>query len=329
MTKKQVKTMSILKKVHIITDSGCDLTPAILEGREIEILKMPVIADGKPFEVNDENDLMKMYELMREGVVFSTAHASYYDILSSFTRCARENIPAVFVGLSSGLTSQHNAATMALREVTEEYPNARIEVIDSASATIGYGRAVIMGYDKAQSGAGLEEVVNTIINELNHTEHLFSVWNLEFLVRGGRLSKVAGMVGDALSIRPVINIDDCGKLITTEKIRGDKKLLAKLADITSESLNVLTGQDVWIVEGQYSETTEKLIEKINKNSSPNSIRVYKMGPVIAAHTGPDVIGIVYKNPLRNKGIRPVCHDICVGERICNSAASCEMMLSRA
>lgn len=323
--------MSINKTVHIITDSGCDLTPSLLEGRNIEILKMPVLADGKPFEVNDENDLLKMYSLMREGVVFSTAHASYYDILTSFERCAEAEIPAVFVGLSSGLTSQHNAATMALREVMEKYPCAKIEVIDSAAATMGYGRAVLEGYDKAQSGAELSEVVDVITGELRCTEHLFSVWNLEFLVRGGRLSKVAGMVGDALSIRPVINIDDNGKLTTGDKIRGDKKLLAKLADITSESLNALDGQDVWIVEGQYSETTEKLIEKIKKSSNPRSIRVYKMGPVISAHTGPDVVGIIYKNPLRNKDIRPVCHDICVGENLCRSAAavSCGLRRERA
>ncbi len=321
--------MSINKKVHIITDSGCDLTPAMLNGRAIEILKMPVLADGKPFDVNDENDLMRMYELMREGVVFSTAHVSYYELLTAFTNCAKEDIPAVFVGLSSGLTSQHNAATMALREVMEEYPHARIEVIDSASATMGYGKAVLIGYDKAQTGAELSEVVDTIIDELNHTEHLFSVWNLEFLVRGGRLSKVAGMVGDALSIRPVINIDDNGRLVTTDKIRGDKKLLAKLADITAENLNNLDGQDIWVVEGQYSETTEKLIEKIKKSCTPNSISVYKMGPVIAAHTGPDVIGIVHKNPARNKNIRPVCHDITLGEHLCRKETPCEMMPQRA
>ncbi len=319
--------MSINKKVHIITDSGSDLTPQILAGRDIEILKMPVLADGKPFEVNDENDLMKMYSLMREGVVFSTAHVSYYELLMAFTRCAKEDIPAVFIGLSSGLTSQHNAATMALREVMEEYPDAKIEVIDSASATMGYGRAAVIGYDKAQTGATIREVVDAIIDELNCTEHLFSVWNLEFLVRGGRLSKVAGMVGDALSIRPVINIDDNGKLVTTDKIRGDKKLLAKLADISSESLNALEGQDVWIVEGEHSETTEKIIEKIKKLANPASVSVYKMGPVISAHTGPDVIGIVYKNPLRNKNIAPVPHEIFMGEHLRTKA--CGMMLERA
>ncbi len=316
------------KKVHIITDSGCDLTPAILNGRDIEILKINVLADGKPFEVVDENDLMKMYSLMREGVMFSTSHVSYYELLMAFTRCAKEKIPAVFVGLSSGLTSQHSAATMALREVMEEYPDAKIEVIDSASATMGYGRAVLAGYDKAQQGAALDEVLDTIIDELNHTEHLFSVWNLEFLVRGGRLSKVAGMVGDALSIRPVINIDDSGKLVTTDKIRGDKKLLAKLAEISAESLNALEGQDLWIVEGQHSETTQKVIEKITKLANPNSIRVYKMGPVISAHTGPDVIGIIYKNPERNKDIHPVCHDICVGEQACPQR-TCNAMPMRA
>jgi len=137
------------------------------------------------------------------------------------------------------------------------------------------------------------------------------------------------MVGEALSIRPVINIDDNGKLVTTDKIRGDKKLLAKLSEVAAENLNALDGQDIWIVEGQYSETTQKLIEKINKSCTPKSIRVYKMGPVISAHTGPDVIGIIHQNPSRNKNIRPVCHDICVGETLCRKETPCEMMPQRA
>ncbi|MBR6800574.1 MAG: DegV family protein [Eubacteriaceae bacterium] len=317
------------KKVHIITDSGSDLMGNILDGKDIEILRMPVTANGVEYTINDENDLMNLYRLMREGVVFSTAHASYYDILSAFERCAKEEIPCVFVGLSSGLTSQHNAAMMAAREVREEYPDCVLEVIDSASATMGYGKAVLAGYEKAQAGAGIEEVVETIIDDLNHTEHLFSVQSLEFLVRGGRLSKMAGAVGEALSIKPIINIDDAGKLVTQEKVRGDKKLRNRLVEISTEALKALEGQDVWIVEGENGEMTKDIIERINKCCTPNSIRVYKMGPVISVHTGPDVLGIIYNNPQRNKNIRPMVHEISLGEIQCRNRRMQETALERA
>lgn len=307
--------MKTNKKVHIITDSGSDLSKEILNGRDIDVLKMPVMSGGVEYAVNNESDLMNLYRLMREGVVFSTSHASYYDLLSAFTSCAKEDIPCIFVGLSSGLTSQHNAAVMALKEVKEEYPDAVIEIIDSKSATMGYGKAVLAGYDKAEDGATVEEVLETIIDDLNMTEHLFSVQGLEFLVRGGRLSKVAGAVGDALSIRPIINIDDNGRLVTQEKVRGDKKLRNRLCDIAQESFDVLDGQDVWIVEGDKGELTKDVIDKILKTAKPNSIQVYKMGPVISVHTGPDVIGVIYKNPNRNKGIKPAIHEINVGENV--------------
>ncbi|MBE6037874.1 MAG: DegV family protein [Anaerofustis stercorihominis] len=294
------------KKVRIITDSGSDLTPSILDGRDIEILKMPVTADGVVYEVNNEEDLMNIYRLMRQGVVFKTAHVPYFEILSAFRRCAEDGVPCIFVGLSSALTSQHQAATMAAKEVAEEFPDAVIYLIDSASATMGYGRAVLIGYDKAMQGADAQEVLNTIIAELNCTEHLFSVGTLEYLVRGGRLSKVAGAVGDALSIRPVLNIDDEGKLYTMEKVRGDKKLRNRLAQIAEEALNTIKDQEIYMTEGDNSEYTAALIEAVNKYAQPKAIHVFKMGPVIGVHTGPEVTGLIYRNPDRNKNIKAVC-----------------------
>ena len=174
------------KKLQIVTDTGADLTHAMLDGRKIEILPMDIDIDGKIRTSASEIDLSKMYQDMRNKSVYKTSQVSLEAFLSCFGKYAAQEIPVLYIGLSSGLSGTISTAYLAADEIKNKYPNARIYIIDSKCASVGYGRHVINAYDMIENNISIENVVEKIEYETAHTEHLFTVSTLEYLVRGGR-----------------------------------------------------------------------------------------------------------------------------------------------
>ena len=284
------------KQIHFITDTGADLSPEMLAGRDIEILQMPITIDDNEEVLAGEIDLKEMYDRMRQGAVYKTAQVPRGEFLRVFRRCAQEDTPCVYVSLSSGLSGTFATAHMAAQEVREEYPQAQIEVVDSLSATVGYGRAVLEAYDLAQSGADYEQILLQLRRSIDQVEHLFTVSTLEFLIRGGRLSRAAGAVAGALNIKPILNIDREGQLVAKEKIRGDKRLRQRLAELTNQLSCGLAEQHLYIVHGDASDFADEMISRIREITPIGRVTKTDLGVTIGAHTGPGIVGIVFYNP---------------------------------
>lgn len=284
--------------IQIITDSGADLTETMQKSRTIEILPMEIEINGSVRKPSTELDLKHMYHDMRHKSVYKTSQVPLEQFLSVFERYAKQHVSILYIGLSSKLSGTVSAADMAAREIRERYHDVQIEIIDSKCATIGYGRAVLAAYDMAMQGASLETIKQTILDLTTHTEHLFTVSKLEYLVRGGRLSAAAAAIAGTLNIKPILNVDKNGELIAIEKIRGEKKLKQRMADLVAELSGGLSEQTIYIVHGDDEAAADEMIGLIRERTPVKDAVKMMIGPTIGAHSGPGTLGIVFTNPNR-------------------------------
>ncbi len=284
--------------IQIITDSGADLTETMQKSRTIEILPMEIEINGSVRKPSTELDLKHMYHDMRHKSVYKTSQVPLEQFLSVFERYAKQHVSILYIGLSSKLSGTVSAADMAAREIRERYPDVQIEIIDSKCATIGYGRAVLAAYDMAMQGASLETIKQTVLDLTAHTEHLFTVSKLEYLVRGGRLSAAAAAIAGTLNIKPILNVDKNGELIAIEKIRGEKKLKQRMADLVAELSGGLSEQTIYIVHGDDEAAADEMIGLIRERTPVKDAVKMMIGPTIGAHSGPGTLGIVFTNPNR-------------------------------
>jgi DegV family protein with EDD domain len=183
---------------------------------------------------------------------------------------------------------------MIEQEIKEENPDAPIHIIDTKCASIGYGLAVRRAAELAKTGASVNDIMDMATYHATHMEHIFTVDDLEYLYRGGRVSKTAAFVGTLLKIKPILHVDD-GKLIPLEKIRGSKKVLSRMLSIMEERGTDFENQVIGISHGDDLETAEKLAAMINEKFKPKKIIIEMVGSVIGAHSGPGTIALFFLN----------------------------------
>lgn len=283
-------------EIKFITDSGSDLTDELLNGRDIEILSMEIEINGTIRKLSRDINLKQMYEDMRNKSVYKTSQVFLETFLGCFEKYAKQDTPVIYIGLSSALSGTFSAASLAAQEIRQTYPAAEIEVIDSKCASLGYGRIVLDAYDMAQGNASMEEILRHITYLTAHTEHLFTVSSLEYLVRGGRLSAAAAAVAGTLNIKPIIHINEKGALVSKEKIRGDKKLKQRIVELVMQLSGGLENQEIYILHGDDIHSANELIGLIKEKTSVKRIVTTFIGCTIGAHSGPGTIGIVFLNP---------------------------------
>ncbi|HLQ97933.1 MAG TPA: DegV family protein, partial [Candidatus Dormibacteraeota bacterium] len=205
-----------------------------------------------------------------------------------------KNQPLIYLAFSSELSGTYQTAKMVEQEIKEETPDAPIHIIDTKCASIGYGLVVRRAAEHDKSGATVEEVLDLATYHAKHMEHIFTVDDLEYLYRGGRVSKTAAFVGSLLKIKPILHVED-GKLIPIEKIRGSKKVLGRMLSIMEERGTDFENQTIGISHGDDLDTAEKLAEMINEKFAPKKIIIEMVGSVIGAHSGPGTIALFFLN----------------------------------
>lgn len=305
--------MSNKSKIAFVTDSGADLSAQLLGGREIEILTMPLTtSSGEELSADDNIGIINIYDRLRRGESIKTAQVPLADYIACFERHAAANEAVIYTCLSSGLTGSFATAKMAAALVREQYPEAVLEIIDSASATAGFGNGVLSAYDYAQSGASLCEIVRHIYDAFDRTRHFFSVPTLQYLVRGGRVSALKGAMGDCLSIKPFLDIDPSGALYERERVRGEKKMLSRLTDELVRAVDANRDHHVYVLHGDDIDTVNEILFRAAKKVDVSNVSVNLLGAVIGAHTGPGMIAVVYEDEQYSRGISrcfPSCSPI--------------------
>ncbi|QFR30080.1 DegV family protein [Bacillus thuringiensis] len=281
--------------VKIITDSASDLPVELLQAYDIDLIPLRVYDEAETEYLDGVTlESVTLLQKMREGAVYRTSLPSLETFQEKFVSYAKEGNPCIYLAFSSELSGTYQSSVVIKEEVKETYANLDLEIIDTKCASLGQGLVVLEAAKMAKDGASKEDILKRVDFLMSHMEHIFTVADLQYLVRGGRLSKVAGFIGGLLNIKPILNVEE-GKLVPLEKVRGKKKVLSRIVDIMEERGKDLKGQTIGMTHGDDLETAEALKSLITERFGCEVFIVNTIGAAIGAHTGPGVITLFFLN----------------------------------
>ncbi|EMI9089509.1 MULTISPECIES: DegV family protein [Bacillus] len=281
--------------VKIITDSAADLPVELLQAYDIDLIPLRVYDEAETEYLDGVTlESVTLLQKMREGAVYRTSLPSLETFQEKFVSYAKEGNPCIYLAFSSELSGTYQSSVVIKEEVKETYADLDLEIIDTKCASLGQGLVVLEAAKMAKDGASKEDILKRVDFLMNHMEHIFTVADLQYLVRGGRLSKVAGFIGGLLNIKPILNVEE-GKLVPLEKVRGKKKVLGRIVDIMEERGKDLKGQTIAMTHGDDLETAEALKVLITDRFGCEVFIVNTIGAAIGAHTGPGVITLFFLN----------------------------------
>ncbi|RHW43185.1 DegV family protein [Neobacillus notoginsengisoli] len=282
--------------IKLFADSACDMPLAFYEENRVGLFPLKVHLDDKEYEDLQGISPEKIYEAIKAGKMPKTSQASPLGFEKTFTELAKNNEDGIYIAFSSELSGTYQTAVMVLEQVKEEYPDFRLTIVDTKCASLGYGLVVKEAAKLAAAGASKEEILKDVLFRSQHMEHLFTVEDLDYLAKGGRVSKASAFLGGLLNIKPLLNVED-GKLVPLEKLRGKKKLLRRVIEIMKERGKDFDSQEIGISHAADFETAEEMKQMIIDELSPKNVYISEIGAVIGAHTGPGTIAIFFLNEL--------------------------------
>ena len=284
------------KEYVIMTDSSCDLSQELADQLGLEVLPLEVMADGKNYRNwldGREIGFKEFYKLAREGKELKTSAVNTAAFEEKMEKLLKEGKDILYIGFSSGLSTTYNSGEAAARELREKYPERKIYTVDTLAASLGQGMITYYAAKKKEAGATIEEVRDFVENEKLHMCHWFTVDDLNYLKRGGRISAATAAVGTMLSIKPVMHMDNEGHLVAVGKARGRKAALCQLLDTMGELGEGLEGQTTFICHSDCMDDAQYVASQMKERFGVAQVNINWIGPVIGAHTGPGTIGIFF------------------------------------
>ena len=276
----------------IITDSSSDLPVAVAEELGVKVIPLEVNMEGD-IRLNDQIDIKEFYAYLRAKHGAKTSAINIDRFTEAFEPFLVDGKDVLYISFSSGLSATYMAAKNAAEDLSEKYTDAKVVVVDSLCASLGQGLMVKLAADKKNSGANIEEVAAYVEEIRPNLAHWFTVEDLFFLKRGGRVSAATAVVGTMLQIKPILHVDDEGKLISMDKARGRQGSLKALFDKMKESAIEPAKQTVYISHGDCYDDAKKLADMITDELGVTDILISEIGPVIGAHAGPGTVALFY------------------------------------
>lgn len=281
--------------IVIITDSCSDLPLSFITENNICALSLTCHFKGMeiPDDFGKSLNYKEFYEEVRAGEMPSTSQINVYTFVEEFKKHIQEGKSIIYIGFSSALSGTFNSAAIARQQLIEEFPDADITVIDSKSASLGEGLIVYYAVDMMKKGKSKEEIVNWIEENKLNVNHWFTVDDLGHLKRGGRISGASAAIGTLLDIKPILQVDNEGRLIPAAKVKGRKKAISTLRDKLLESIVNPEEQVIAISHGDCIEEAETLKAAILEKCKVKDVLMNNIGPVIGSHAGPGTISLFF------------------------------------
>lgn len=277
----------------IFTDSSCDIVPSLLKEWDVPYVNLVFRNDATGDEyTQDTMEIGEFYRQMRSGVVFKTSAANMQAFHDAFEPVLAAGKDILYIGFSSGLSSTVAAGDAAAKDLKFKYPERNIIAIDTLCASAGQGLILYLSVLKRNEGASLEENAAYVEECIPHLDHWFTVDDLVYLKRGGRVSGVAAFIGGMLNIKPVLHVDDEGHLIAMFKVRSRKKSIMALADKYFEYVNDPTGR-YFISHGDCLDDAKALEDLICAKTGRKAELITNVGPVIGSHSGPGTLALFF------------------------------------
>lgn len=277
----------------IISDSTCDLPDEYTKSEQIDIIPLYYNINDVVYGEDKKLEPKEFYSLMRDGVMPTTMASNPEFSEKTFRNHLDNGEDILVIAFSSALSSSYNTYCMVKNQISSDYPDRKIVVIDSLSASMGEGLFVYKAVALRKQGKTLEETVSWLEENKKHFCHQFTVDNLFHLHRGGRVSKTTAILGTMINIKPILHVDDEGRLTPLTNVRGRKKSLNTLVDNMIESAD---GYDNDIVMISHCDSYDEAIyvkEQIEKKLGIKKFMINYVCPTIGAHAGPGTVSIFY------------------------------------
>ncbi len=281
--------------LKIITDSASDIPQQFAKEHNLEVIPTPVVIDEKDYFDGETIMPEEFYKRLATDSDIKTYHISQYMFQEHFEPYAKRGDQLIYVCFSTGIAGTFNAATLAKQALLEDYPDFDITIIDGRCASIGFGLLVYYAVLMLDAGCDRDTIVEAIEWHRDHMEHVFTVETLEYLFKGGRLSRTSAIAGGLLDIKPIIKVNEAGALEAFDKVRGRNRSLKKLIDVVGEKGADLSGQVIGLVHGDCYDTLQEVKNTLMEKYGCTDFIENYVGCAIGAHTGPGIIGITFLN----------------------------------
>lgn len=279
----------------ITSDTTTDLPDAYVTENNVQLLSLYYNIDNVVYGADHQLDAHEFYEKMRSGLMPTTMACNPETAESCFREQLDKGLDILHIGFSSALSSSYDAAAVTGKKLQEEYPDSKVFVIDSLCASLGEGLLVHKAVELKKQGKTIDEIAQWLeANKLNLC-HQFTVNDLHHLHRGGRVSKTAAVIGSLINVKPVLHVDNEGRLIPLFNVRGRKKSLITLVDNMEKSIKGFEDQNdtIFISHGDSIEDAQFVADLVQERFGKKEILINYVGPTIGAHSGPGTIALFF------------------------------------
>ena len=280
---------------QLFCDSNCELWHTKIEELKLNLIRMPYTFELEEFfyDMGKEHDFKNFFDRMRAGATPKTQALNEYAYMEYFEPVLARGEDIYYISFSHQMSGTFNAMNNVIEQLKEKYPEREIRVKDTKGISLGSGFVTYYGAVKYNEGATMDELDEYLDQLIPQTAIYFVVDDLTYLYRGGRVSGVSMVVGNLLGIKPVLYINDEGKIVNIDKVKGLKKALSALLAIMKEKATELDKYDVYLAHGDAEEEALRFKEKVLEQHPEANVIVQPIGPVIGSHCGPGTIGLIF------------------------------------
>lgn len=277
----------------LTTDSTVDMPLSYFSENDIQFTRLKFTIDGNTyFDADPEMSGKIFYDLVRSGKTSVTTQVNIEEFKDFFKAALEKGKDVLHLCFSSGLSGTCNSAIVAANELSEEYPERRVIVVDSLCASMGQGLLLDYAVALRDEGKTIDEVVEWLENNKLKLVHYFTVDDLNHLQRGGRISKLTAVFGGLLNVKPILHVDDAGKLVSVSKVRGRKNSLDELVNMV-EKLQDGPQKKVFISHGDCQDEADYVANEVKRRLGVEVVMTNCIGPVIGGHAGPGTMAIFF------------------------------------
>lgn len=284
-----------MREFVITTDSNCDMDPVYLAENEVGVIPHYYTVENEVYGDGRELTIRQFYDALREGKKSITMASNPDVIRARFEEYAKQDKDILHISFSSALSAAYDNIVNSANEIMAKYPGMRIIVIDTLSASLGEGIMIRKSIEMKREGRSMEETAEWVRENSPHLNIQFTVDDLNFLFRGGRLSRSSAILGTVIDIKPLLYVNREGKLVPYDKVRGRRKVLTTMVDNMEQRLGEYRDKQIFIgvVHGDCEMDARYVANMITERFGYTDIQIRPIGPSIGVHTGPGAVALIF------------------------------------
>ena len=279
----------------IATDSDTEIPFAFAEEHDVPVFLMPYTVDGeeKLFDLGKNTDFNAFYQKLADGADAATSTRPPADIEDFFRDIVKDGKDVLQLSFSSQLSAHYSYCEMARKMVLEEYPDARIELVDTRRISMGAGVLVMEAQRMKEAGKGLDEIRDWVLDNIDRAHAWFSVDDLNFLKKGGRVSGTAAMIGTILGVKPILKLNNEGKIVAADKVKGSKNVHLFFLNTVKKYIEQPEDQTIYVLHAGDMKNAKKVQGLMKQEVQCKDVLIQDIGPVIGCHTGPGALAVIF------------------------------------